>query len=316
MKILSSRSIYFDDVNLIAQPNNKLKSRKEIAEEKYRIISSPMPAICGDSFIESGLASGISVSLHRFLGIDWQIDRMKKFPSNRLIASIGLNDYDGFKKLVKAGFETIIIDVANGYLKSVVDFTYRCLHTKRVKIIVGNIHDKKGVNLYKFEDGLNLNLSIRVGIGGGSACDTSAKATGIGRGHISEIVECKKASDPIGSYIVKDGGIRNAADATKSFAAGADYIMLGGYFKNATQAENVITGENKFWGCASKYNQAKYGDVRRHSEGKVLENNETTEDLSVLIDDLWGGISSGVSYLGFNSLSKMIGNGVFELKYK
>lgn len=315
MKILPSKSIYFDDVNLIAQPNSKLKSRKEIPEEKHRIISSPMPAICGESFVDAALKSGISVSLHRFLGVDWQIEQLKTFKShNRLIASIGLNDYDGFKRLVNAGFQTVIIDVANGYLKSVVDFTYRCLHNGKIKIIVGNIHDKNGIKLYNFEDGLNFRLSIRTGIGGGSACDTSLKATGIGRGHITEIEECSRAGDSIGSMIIKDGGIRHAADATKSFAAGADYIMIGGYFKNAKQAENIVTGENKFWGCASKYNQAKYGDVRRHSEGKVLDNLGDTKDVSMLVEDLWGGISSGVSYLGFNSLTKMIGNGVFELK--
>ena len=36
--------------------------------------------------------------------------------------------------------------------------------------------------------------------------------------------------------------------------------------------------------------------------------------LEALVDELWGGISSAVSYSGCKTLGEFIGNGVFELK--
>jgi hypothetical protein len=36
--------------------------------------------------------------------------------------------------------------------------------------------------------------------------------------------------------------------------------------------------------------------------------------LETLVDELWGGISSAVSYSGYETLKDFIGNGVFELK--
>jgi hypothetical protein len=36
--------------------------------------------------------------------------------------------------------------------------------------------------------------------------------------------------------------------------------------------------------------------------------------LEELVDELWGGISSAVSYSGYNTLKRFIGNGVFEIK--
>jgi GMP reductase len=140
--------------------------------------------------------------------------------------------------------------------------------------------------------------------------------TGVNRGQITEIMECREGRYADDQVICADGGIRSPGDAAKAFGAGADYVMLGGYWKNAKEAQNIIDGEFKFWGGASKYQQVKQkGEVKRHSEGKVLSVEEQPVSLEELINDLWGGISSAVSYSGFATLSNFIGNGVFELKH-
>jgi IMP dehydrogenase/GMP reductase len=168
-----------------------------------------------------------------------------------------------------------------------------------------------GVDLYEKLDPFGLYL--RVGIGNGGQCTTTTKATGYGRGQITEIMECVDATNTI--YIIADGGISNSANAAKAFAAGANYVMLGSYFSKAKEAQNVIDGEYKCWGSASDYNMQKFGTRRRHSEGKVTEFDESeVKPLKVLVDDLWGGISSAVSYSGNDSLTSFIGNGVFEIK--
>ena len=48
-QILKSKSIYYNDVNLVAQPC-KVKSRKDIPVELNRVIVSPMEAIVGKTF--------------------------------------------------------------------------------------------------------------------------------------------------------------------------------------------------------------------------------------------------------------------------
>jgi hypothetical protein len=48
-KILKDKSIYYNDVNLIAQ-RCKVKSRSDIPKELNRIIVSPMQSIIGKTF--------------------------------------------------------------------------------------------------------------------------------------------------------------------------------------------------------------------------------------------------------------------------
>jgi GMP reductase len=303
------KSLYYDNVNLIAQPQYTVKSREDISREINRIIVSPMSAIIGKTFALEAYRLGLTVCLHRFGTVESQLEildeiRSKHGRADRCWVSVGLNDWDRVRKLQHTH---VLVDVANGYLDNVVRFTNELLH-KGYIVMVGNVHTAKGLNLYR-------DVVCRVGIASGSGCDTS-KMTGVNRGQITEIMECREGRYADDQVICADGGIRSPGDAAKAFGAGADYVMLGGYWKNAKEAQNIIDGEFKFWGGASKYQQVKQkGEVKRHSEGKVLSVEEQPVSLEELINDLWGGISSAVSYSGFATLSNFIGNGVFELKH-
>jgi IMP dehydrogenase/GMP reductase len=147
-----------------------------------------------------------------------------------------------------------------------------------------------------------------------SACSTS-DATGINRGQITELIECSEYARKFNNfYIIADGGIKNGNYASKAFGAGADVIMMGGYFSKATESETNIIGDGTYWGGASHKQQERFGGIRRHSEGKVLKIEGELKPLKVLVDDLWGGISSAISYSGYSSLENFIGNGIFEIK--
>jgi IMP dehydrogenase/GMP reductase len=161
-----------------------------------------------------------------------------------------------------------------------------------------------------------------VGIGGGSPCIT-ASSTGINRGNITEIIECSEEKvlletdhNPIN--IIADGGIKDASYACKAFAAGADIVCMGGFFMNAEEAESNISGDGSYWGGASEKQMKLSGiDVnKKHPEGKVIEKdpNRKLYPLDKLVNNLWGGIASYVTYSGYPSLSSAIGNGVFEIK--
>lgn len=330
MKILDTRSIYYDDINLISSYNPHIASRKDIPEEKWRIFVSPMPSVVGERFALEALKLGLSVCLHRFSSIDDNIKLFKtiykEYPEladvktgrkagidTRLWGSIGLNDNERFKKLRKVGCNNFIIDTANAYLRTVMDYAAEIdtLLSLDEKLMVGNVHTKSICDMWAAR---LPGVYIRVGIGGGSGCETTSM-TAVNRGQITEISECAPKTEQDDYHILADGSISKPANAVKAFGAGAENVMLGGYFSYAEEAQNIIDGEYKFWGCASHYNQEKYGSIRRHSEGRVLELDKTKiKPLKVLVDDLWGGISSGVSYAGYKSLSDFIGEGVFELK--
>jgi IMP dehydrogenase len=318
MKILKSKSVYYDDVNLIAQPS-EIISRSHIERELHRIIVSPMQAVVGKTFARTAYNYGVSVALHRFCKIDELIETFEYVnesndfsKGNKIWCSVALNDYSAFEALYQNGARNFIIDIANGYLSSV-DSMIKCLNYdykgSETSIMVGNIHTEQGLNLYKNYD----NVWVRVGIGQGSGCTTKDQ-TGYTRGQITEISECY--NDRVNSNnIIADGGIKNGGDAAKAFGAGADYVMMGGYFAKTNEAQNVIDGVYQFWGSASKKQLELSGKKRDHAEGRTYNIDQTQiEPLKNKIDELWSAISSAVSYSGYQSLSEFIGRGIYEIK--
>jgi GMP reductase len=330
MKLLKTRSIYYDDVNLIAQPTN-VKSRKQIPQELERIIVSPMQSIIGQIFANKALELGLTVCLHRFdttikqrLILITDVFTNMKNPNTevkRLWVSVGLKDLEHIESIINRGVENIIIDVANGYMSEVMEFASQIFHKSEKKIkklMLGNIHSSSMLSDYQtLSNYFDIPIYFRCGIASGSVCNTKGM-TGYNRGQITEIQECADWIQDNNSnlVLVADGGIANPACAVKAFGAGAEYVMMGGYFAHAKEAQHVIDELYKFWGGASEFQQIlSKGTVERHSEGKEKDiHPDHLESLEKLVFDLWGGISSAVSYSGYENLTNFIGNGIFETK--
>ena len=317
-KILPTKSIYYNDVNLIAQPST-VNSRSEIAKELSRIIVSPMAAVVGKTFAIEANMIGLTVCLHRFCSVEEQIEIYSSLPyKDNVFVSVGADDPERVKKLGNAGVTDFVIDIASGYIPFLKTSIARLQQNAKLnKLMVGNVMTDTGFYNATY---VGANTYVRVGIAGGSACSTS-DATGYNRGQITEIMEIKALKDKMGTaaawhtnYIVADGGIKNGNYAAKAFGAGADCVMMGGYFARAKEAETNIMGDGTYWGGASHKQQQLYGGIKRHSEGKVYKVEEEIKPLSELVDDLWGGLASAISYSGYNSLNEFIGNGVFEVK--
>jgi GMP reductase len=329
MTILNSRSIYYDDVNLVAQPT-EVKSRKNIPEDLGRIIVSPMQSIVGLIFACRALTLGLSVCLHRFDStIEERLDLIKRVFANvkgantqeRIWVSVGLKDAEHIEKILDLGVQNIILDVANGYMSEVLEVAAQIYNKseKQIKrLMLGNIHSDSILPDYQtLSDYFGIPVYFRCGIASGSVCNTKGM-TGYNRGQITEIKECADWVEENNSnlILVADGGIANPACAVKAFGAGAEYVMMGGYFAHAKEAQHVVDELYKFWGGASEFQQIlSKGKADRHSEGKEKDiHPDHLENLDKLVSDLWGGISSAVSYSGYKTLTKFIGNGVFEIK--
>jgi GMP reductase len=326
-QILKTKSIYYNDVNLVAQPC-KVKSRKDIPVELNRIIVSPMEAIVGKTFAIKANELGLTVCLHRFCSIEEQVELYNSLPYKyNVFVSIGLNDWDRVKALKDAGADKWLIDMANGYMhKEITECVNKLAEQAPIyDLMLGNIHTAQGFQILTgIKSDLKMEKYIRVGIAGGSPCATN-DSTGYNRGPITELMEIDESNpwDPTSDqiflnrkpFIIADGGIKNAGYASKAFGAGADYVMMGGYFAKAFEAETHQRGDGTYWGGASHKQQIlSTGKAYRHSEGKEVPILDELRPLESLVDELWGGISSAVSYSGYETLSGFISNGVFELK--
>lgn len=315
-KILETKSIYYNDVNLIAQPS-KVNSRGDIPKELNRIIVSPMEAVIGETFAKEADRLGISMCLHRFCDVDKQLSIYNKLNNkDNVFVSVGANDWDRVTVLSNAGVTNFLIDIANGYIPNLKGIVERLRKTTNInKLMVGNVMTEEG-----FQNCVNQHIPtyVRVGIAGGSACSTS-DATGYNRGQITELMEIRNTKISMGltginHNIIADGGIKNGNYAAKAFGAGADYVLMGGFFARALEAETNVIGDGTYWGGASHKQQERYGGIKKHSEGKVYTVTDKLEPLTKLVDELWGGLSSAISYSGHKTLSEFIGNGVFEIK--
>ena len=277
--ILKTKSIYYNDVNLIAQPSI-IHSRSEVPKELNRIIVSPMESIIGETFAKEANNLGLTICLHRFCPVETQISIFNKLKNKEnVFVAVGANDFERVKSLADNGAINFLIDIANGYIPTLRTTVRKIQNIVKLnKIMVGNVMTDTG-----FYNSTNCGIEtyVRVGIAGGSPCSTS---------------------DATGNY------------AAKAFGAGADFVMMGGYFARALEAETHIIGDGTYWGGASHKQQERFGGIKKHSEGKVLTIEDELKPLSQLIDELWGGLSSAISYSGYGTLNKFIGNGVFEIK--
>jgi IMP dehydrogenase len=93
--------------------------------------------------------------------------------------------------------------------------------------------------------------AILVGVGPGAAC-TTREVIGVGVPQISATMDCAAARETYlkesGKYVsvITDGGIRSGGDLCKSFAAGADAVMLGSPLAQAEEAP----GRGYHWGMS------------------------------------------------------------------
>ena len=128
-----------------------------------------------------------------------------------------------------------LIDIANGHMDKLYQIAKRAKITYGYSmcLMVGNVANPK---TYEMFAKLGVDY-IRVGIGGGSGCLTSAN-TGVHYPMASLISECYqiKKSNNFETRIIADGGFRNYDDIIKALALGADYVMLGGVFNKSLES--------------------------------------------------------------------------------
>ena len=126
----------------------------------------------------------------------------------------------------------------------------------KVPVVVGNCVSYN-VATELMETGID---AVLVGVGPGAAC-TTREVTGVGVPQVSATLECAAAREDFfqrtGRYVsvITDGGIRTGGDLCKAMASGADGVMLGTPFAQATEAP----GRGHNWGMANAHPELPRG---------------------------------------------------------
>jgi GMP reductase len=245
--------------------------------------------------------------------------------NNYVAYSMGITDADHEKFRIvyeqAPNIKFVCIDVANGYSERFVDFVakFRSLYAN-VVIIAGNVVTADQTQ----ELILNGADIVKVGIGPGSVCTTRIQ-TGVGYPQLSAVIECADAAHGLGGHIIADGGCTCPGDVAKAFAAGADFVMLGGmlaghdegggevieklYTTNewdAGKARPVLEEKKfvQFYGMSSDAaNKKHFGGLKdyRSSEGReVLVPYRGA--VANTVQNILGGIRSTCTYAGAKRL--------------
>ena len=251
--------------------------------------------------------------------------------TNNVAMSIGTSDDDWcklqqVKTMADGNLKYVCIDIANGYSD------HFAQHVRKVRtefpdlvIIAGNV-----VTREMTEELILAGADIvKVGIGPGSVCTTRIQ-TGVGYPQLSAVIECADAAHGLGGHIIADGGCTTPGDVAKAFAAGADFVMLGGmlaghdegggevitkrYLTNELDDDSEymsqVVEEKKFvqfYGMSSKSaNEKHFGGLKdyRSSEGRTVLV-PYRGSVADTVQEVLGGIRSTCTYVGAKYIKQL-----------
>ena len=331
MKIDTDVKLDFDDVLLVPQ-RSAAASRKEVdLTRRFNFYHSskewhgvPIMAANMDTTGTFRMGTALSVyemitCLHKHYDGEIIEDYFKYYNvESNVWVSIGMGLDHELEKLFhiedKIGSSpNICIDIANGYTERFVDYCAKIrLEFPDSIIMAGNVATPEMVSELILHGEVDI---VKVGIGPGSACTTRLK-TGVGYPQLSAIAECAHIAHGLRSdagrlgLICADGGCRTAGDVAKAYAAGADFVMLGGMLAGTDECEGEWEYENEekksltFYGMSSKKAQDKHnGGMNEYatSEGRVKKVPYKGE-VKHAINDILGGVRSACAYTGATSL--------------
>ena len=228
----------------------------------------------------------------------------------------GSDTLDRANALSAAGVDLFVIDSAHGHSKNVIE-TVKLIKKEfpMIDVMGGNVATPEGAQDL-VEAGVD---SVKVGMGPGSICTTRIIA-GIGVPQITAILSIKEKLSNSNVPLIADGGIRFSGDISKSLAAGADAVMLGGIFAGTEEAPGELElyqgrSFKTYRGMGSIGAMSERNDKNRYSQDDISIEKMVPEGVEGrvpfkgwvvnVIDQLIGGIRQSMGYVGCKSIKEM-----------
>ncbi len=250
----------------------------------------------------------------------------------RVAAAIGFHG-DALKRamaLVDAGVDAIVVDVAQGHGKGVLDMIGQLKAdpaAAHVDIIGGNVATRAGAQAH-LDAGAD---GVKVGVGPGSICTTRVVA-GVGVPQVSAIYEAALACKAAGVPVIGDGGLQYSGDIAKALVAGADTVMLGSLLAGVEESpgELVFTNGKQFKtyrGMGSLGAMSSRGPKKSFSKDRYSQADVSSDDmlipegvegqvpyrgpLAAVAHQLVGGLRQSMYYVGAASIPELQDKGRF-----
>ena len=235
----------------------------------------------------------------------------------RVGAAVGASgDYlERAVEIARAKADVLAVDTAHGHSARVMEAIRSIKHRlPDVQLVAGNVATYEGAR-----DLIALGLDgLKVGIGPGSICTTRV-VTGAGVPQITAILESTRASGDSGVPIIADGGIKYSGDITKAIAAGASVAMVGGLMAGTEEApgETILFQGRTFksYRGMGSLGAMEAGSADRYAQEMALPGKSVPEGvegrvpykgpLSGLVEQLIGGLKSGMGYCGAATLPEL-----------
>lgn len=219
------------------------------------------------------------------------------------------------QELAKASVDLIAIDTAHGHSSRVME-AIKKVKSKlpEMQLIAGNVGTFDGAR-----DLISLGVDgLKVGIGPGSICTTRI-VTGAGVPQITAILEASRAAQGTGVPVIADGGVKYSGDVTKAIAAGASAVMIGSLFAGTEESpgETILYQGRTFksYRGMGSLGALELGPSDRYAQENVDRGKTVPEGvegrvpykgpLGALVEQLVGGLRSGMGYCGVATISEL-----------
>ncbi len=299
-----------------APPNTSLKEAERLLHE-YRVEKLPLVD-------ENGKVAGL-VTLKDIMKIT-QFPKATKDAKGRLSvgAAVGVRDKEmrRVEAVLEAGADCIVVDIAHGDSHLEIEMIQNIRqHFPMAQIIAGNVATADGTKRL-IDAGAD---AIKVGVGPGSICITRIVA-GSGVPQLTAVIECSEAARPYGVPIIADGGIRQPGDVAKALAAGAQTVMIGSMLAGTDESPGMIMTRRGHRYKASRGMASLEANIERNKrEGNDLTQEEVEDYVAEgveaavpyrgrareVLTQLVGGLQSGMSYSGAQSIEELQEKAIF-----
>ena len=271
------------------------------------LVPANMDTVIGDDLADVLIANGAFPIFHRFTEFEIQQSWVDKYPEKTYI-SAGMHQSNQISDLLQRGARGVCIDVAHGHSEQMLRFLEQLKRDFPDKeCIAGNVCTPMA-----YHDLVNAGAdAVKVGIGPGAAC-TTRLVTGFGVPQFSAVRECAEIAAKLRVPLIADGGIRGSRDIVLALAAGASTVMIGKLFalteeSAAEKRDGAGCQEAKYRGQASEdFQNDFYGGLKAMT---VAEGTDFWAPVSgsaqTLIDDLLGGLRSGLTYGGARTIAEL-----------
>ena len=254
------------------------------------------------------------------------IEKARKYPNAckdtkgrlRVAAAVdaGEKGIERAEGLIEVDTDVLILDTAHGHSKNVID-TVKKIKKKSnyTQVIAGNIATKEGAKAL-IDVGAD---AIKVGMGPGSICTTRMVA-GVGVPQLSAILEVSEITKKSNIPLIADGGIKYSGDIAKAIAAGADTIMIGSLLAGTDESPGeVYLYQGRSYksyrgmgsisamlkGSAERYFQDINIDIQKLIPEGVEGQVPYKGSVSIVLNQLIGGLRSSMGYTGNENIKKM-----------